>query len=52
MKFEGSSSASALLMVRSTAKLCVSNHEVGVVASSFETRLAPLLRMRVGETFA
>jgi hypothetical protein len=33
---------SFFLMVRSAAKLCVSNHET----SSFETRLSPLLRMR------
>jgi len=30
-------------MVRSIAKRCVSNHE----ASSFETRLTALLRMRI-----
>jgi hypothetical protein len=33
------------LMVRSAKR--VSNHEGRLVASSFETRLAPLLRMRV-----
>jgi len=34
------------LMVRSASSR-VSNHEARLVASSFETRLAPLLRMRV-----
>jgi hypothetical protein len=34
-------------MVRSAAKLRVSNHEARIAASSFETRLTALLRMRV-----